>query len=81
MVPPWWPDEHGRPLPAFPCPRCGREVASRFRAFRIEHLAHVGWGLFRAVSYVNWCGREQEVIPVPMRDGRVSFGAVLGDAG
>lgn len=31
-------------------------------------------------SYVNWCGHEQEIIPVPMRDGRVGFIPVLGEA-
>jgi len=46
MVPPWWPDERGKPIATYPCPRCGREVASRFRGFRVEHLSHVGWSLF-----------------------------------
>ena len=80
MVPPWWSDEDGKPIPTYPCPRCGREVASRFRGFQVEHLSHVGWGLFRASSYVNCCGHEQEIIPVPMRDGRVGFIPVLGEA-
>jgi hypothetical protein len=30
MVPPRWPDEQGRPIPTYPCPRCGLEVASWF---------------------------------------------------
>ena len=44
MVPPRWPDEQGRPLPTYPCPRpgCGRGVAIRFTGFRVEHLKHVG---------------------------------------
>jgi len=79
MVPAWWPDERGKPIATYPCPRCGREVASRFRGFRVEHLSHVGWSLFRASSYINWCGHAQEVIPVPMRHGRVSFVPVLGE--
>jgi len=32
MVPPRWPDGQGRLIPTYPCPRCGREVAVRFRA-------------------------------------------------
>jgi len=54
------------------------EVASRFRGFRVENLKHVGWQLFRAETYVNWCGHGQEVIPVPLADGRVTFVPVLG---
>jgi len=66
--------------PTYPCPRCGLEVASRFRGFRVENLKHVGWQLFRAETYVNWCGHGQEVIPVPLADGRVTFVPVLGEA-
>jgi len=33
-----------------------------------------------AGSYVNWCGHEQEVIPMLMPDARVSFVPVLGGA-
>ena len=80
MVPPRWPDEQGRPLPTYPCPRCGREVASRFRGFRVEILNHVGWALFHPTSYVNWSGHAQEVIPLPLADGRVTFVPVLGEA-
>jgi hypothetical protein len=80
MVPPRWPDEEGRPLPTYPCPRCGREVAHRFRGFRVEHLRHVGWQLFTPTTYVNWCGHGQEVIPFPLPDGRVTFVPVLGEA-
>jgi hypothetical protein len=80
MVPPRWPDEHGRPLPTYPCPRCGREVAARFRGFRVEHLAHVGWQAYQVASYVNWCGDGQEIIPFPLSDGSVRFVPVVGEA-
>jgi len=80
MVPPRWPDEQGRPIPTYPCVRCGLEVASRFRGFRVENLEHVGWRLFQPTSYVNWCGHAQEIIPVPLADGRVTFVPVLGEA-
>lgn len=80
MVPPRWPDEQGRPVPTYPCARCGREVAVRFRGFRVENLKHVGWQAYRVEIYVNWCGHGQEVIPFPLPDGRVTFVPVLGEA-
>ena len=52
----------------------------RFKGFRVEHLKHVGWQLFRAQTYVNWCGHGQEVIPFPRPDGLVAFVPVLGEA-
>ena len=55
-------------------------MASRFRGFRVENLRHVGWALFQPTSYVNWCGHAQEVIPLPLADGRVTFVPVLGEA-
>jgi len=63
------------PTPA----RAGLEVASRFRGFRVENLRHVGWQLFRAETCVNWCGHGQQVIPLPLPDGRVTFVPVLGE--
>jgi len=80
MVPPRWPDEQGRQLPTYPCPRCDREVAARFRGFRVAHLRHVGWQAYRIERYVNWCGHAQGVIPFPLPDGRVTFVPVLGEA-
>jgi hypothetical protein len=80
MVPPRWPDEQGRPLPTYPCPRCGREVAVRLRGFRAENLKQVGWQAYRVESYVNWCGHAQEVIPVLRSDGLVALVPVLGEA-
>jgi hypothetical protein len=64
----------------YPCPRCGLEVASRFRDFHVENLRGVGWQLFMPATYVNWCGLEQEGITMPLPDGRVTFVPVLGEA-
>jgi len=50
------------------------------RGFRVENLRHVGWQLFMPGTYVTWCGHGQEVIPVPLPDGRVTFVPVLGEA-
>jgi hypothetical protein len=55
-------------------------VAVRFKGFRVEHLRHVGWSLFFPATYVNWCGHGQEVIPVPLAEGWVTFVPVLGEA-
>jgi hypothetical protein len=41
-------------MPTYPCVRCGREVAVRFKGFRVEPLKHVGWRLFNAETYMNW---------------------------
>jgi hypothetical protein len=41
MVPPRWSGDQGRPLLTYPCSRRGREVAVRFRGFRVENLKHV----------------------------------------
>ena len=73
MSPPRWPGE-----PTHDCPRCGRIVGPLH--MRAEHLKHVGWTPYRVVSYVNWCGHAQEVIPFPLPDGRVTFVPVLGEA-
>jgi hypothetical protein len=53
-------------------------VTVRFRGFGVENLKHVGWQAYRVETYVNWCGREQEIIPFPLPDGRVTFVPVLG---
>jgi hypothetical protein len=47
--------------------------------FRVENLKH-GWALFQPTSYVNWCGHAQEIISLPLADGRVTFVPVLGEA-
>jgi len=60
--------------------RMGRDVAVRFRGFRVEHLRHVGWQAYRVATYVNWCGHGQEVIPWPRADGLVDLIPVLGEA-
>jgi hypothetical protein len=80
MVSPRWPDEQGRPIPTYPCPRCGLEVASRFKDFRVENLKHVGRQLFRIETYVNGCGPVQAVSPPLLAYGRMAFVPVLGAA-
>jgi hypothetical protein len=55
-------------------------VARPVLSIPAEHLRHVGWQAYRVESYVNWCGHGQEVIPVALADGRVTFVPVLSEA-
>jgi len=49
-------------------------------ALKAPRLTRVGWRAYQIESYVNWCGRGQQVIPFPLADGRVRFVPVLGEA-
>jgi len=40
----------------------------------------VGWQAYRIERYVNWGGHGQEVIPVPLADGWVTFVPVMAKA-
>jgi len=73
MSPPRWPGE-----PTHDCPKCGRIVGPLH--MRTEHLKHVGWEPYQVVSYVNWCGHAQEIIPFPLPDGGCQFVPVLGES-
>ena len=53
-----------QPIPGLPC----------------QNLKHVGWALFQPTVVVNWCGHAQEIIALPLADGRVTFVPVLGEA-
>jgi len=55
---PYWVDEHGRPLPKKPCPRCGANVGPM--PLRVEHLGHVGWQPYTVQRYQSWCGHTQD---------------------
>ena len=79
VVPPRWPDEQGRPIPTYPCPLWSRSGQPIQGVPRREFQPR-GVALFRPASYVNWCGHAQEIIPLPLPDGRVTFVPVLGEA-
>ena len=70
----------GPPHPHLPMPALRSRGRFAVRGFRVENLRHVGWQLFMPATYVTWCGHGQEVIPVPLPDGRVTFVPVLGEA-
>jgi hypothetical protein len=72
--------DHGRPTPTYPCPRCGLEVASRFKGFRVEGTSITwGWAPFQPGLYVNSCSHAQEII-LPGWAGYVRAGAEEGEA-
>ncbi len=48
-------------------------------ALKAEDLKYAGWRAYPE-SYVRWCGRGQEVIPFPRRDGLVRLVPVMGEA-
>ena len=62
---PIWVNEDGMPAETRLCPRpgCGREYP--IRPYRYETLRQIAWPLFRVARFVEWCGHEQELIPVP----------------
>ncbi len=78
MADPYWVDEHGRRLPKQPGPRCGANVGPL--RLRVEHLRQLGWRAYNVERFQSWCGHTQEIIPVPLADGRVTFVPVLGEA-
>ena len=59
-------------------PGAAREVP--IRRYRYETLRQIGWPLFRIARFVNWCGHEQELIPVPDDAGWVRLVPVIGTA-
>ena len=64
-MPPIWINEDGQRAQTQPCPRrgCGREIP--MRCYGHHTLRLIGWPLYRVASVVEWCGHQQEFIPVP----------------
>jgi len=79
-VAPIWVNEDGKPAETRLCPRpgCGREYP--IRRYRYETLRQIGWPLFRVARFVNWCGHEQELIPMPDDGEWVRLVPVIGTA-
>jgi hypothetical protein len=77
MTPPRWLDERGRPRPTRPCPKCGRVIpVNRWPA----KAAAIQRRPYQVLSFVEWCGHQQEVVLVPDGDGMYSEIPVLGVA-
>ena len=71
MVPPHWPDEQGRPIPIYPWPGCGLEVASRSEASAWRICG--AWAGCSSESKLNRCGHGREIIPLSLPAGHVTF--------
>jgi hypothetical protein len=63
-VTPIWRDEHGRPLPTRPCPRCSTEVPIT-QAIHPAALQAFRWTPCRTVTVVQWCGHGEELLTSP----------------
>ena len=75
---PIWLDEARQRLPTRPC-RCGRTIP--IYHYRVPMLRFVDAPLFRMTTVVEWCGHQQEGIPVPALDREwVWIVPVLGEA-
>jgi len=80
MTPPRWLDADGTEMATRPCHKCGRLVPVRHTR-RLEHLPMMGWRVFAAASFVEWCGHQQCFLIVPHADGvRASLVPILGEA-
>ena len=79
-MPPIWLDEDCQRVQTRPYPRpgCGREHP--LRRYRYEVLRQIGWPLFRVARFVDWCGHEQELIPMPDDGEWVRLVPVIGTA-
>ena len=76
MSPPRCVDEHSRPYPTRPCPRCQRVIP--VNRWPVQTLATTRRWPYQGmvITFVEWCGHQQEVVLVPR--GRP---VVLGDPG
>jgi hypothetical protein len=78
MSPPNWVDEHGRPRPTRPCPRCGRVIP--VNRWPVKTLPTQPRRPYQVLTFVEWCGHQQEVVLVPEGGGWYSEIPVLGVA-
>jgi hypothetical protein len=78
MSPPLWVDEHGRPRPTRPCPRCQREIP--VNRWPVKTLPTTKRWPYQVMTFVEWCGHQQEVVLVPDGNGWYSEIPVLGVA-
>jgi hypothetical protein len=78
MTPPRWVDEHGQPRPTRPCPTCGRVIPVNRWPVKIVPTQK-RWP-YQVMTFVEWCGHQQEVVLVPEGDGWYSEIPVLGVA-
>ena len=63
MSPPHWVDEHGQPCPTRPCPQCQRVI--RVNRWPVKTRPTTQRWPYQVMSFVEWCGHQQEVVLVP----------------
>ena len=78
MSPPRWVDEHSRSCPTRPCPRCQR--VTPVNRWPVQTLATTRRWPNQVITFVEWCGHQQEVVLVPEGDRWYSEIPVLGVA-
>ena len=78
MSPPRWVDEHGPPCPTRPCPTWGRVIP--INRWRVKTLPTSRRWPYQVMTFVEWCGHQQDVVLVPDGDGWYSEIPVLGEA-
>jgi hypothetical protein len=78
MSPLRWVDEHGRLVPTRLCPRCQRVIpVNRWPGRTLPTTKR--WP-YQVITFVEWCGHQQEVVVVPEEGGWYSEIPVLGVA-
>ena len=67
MSPPIWVDEHGHPRPTRPCPTCQRVIP--VNRWPVKTLPTQPRRPYQVLTFVEWCGHQQEVVLVPEGHG------------
>jgi hypothetical protein len=78
VSPPLWVDEQGRPRPTRPCPQCQRGIP--VNRSPVKTLPTAKRWPYQVMTFVEWCGHQQEVVLVPEGDGWYAEIPVLGVA-
>jgi len=78
MNPPRWVNEHGQLCPTRLCPKCGRVIP--INRWPVKTLATTKRWPDQVLTFVEWCGHQQEVVLVLDGDGWYSEIPVLGEA-
>jgi hypothetical protein len=66
MSPRLWVDEQSQPCPTRPCPKCGRVIP--VNRWPVKTLPTTKRWPYQVLTFVEWCGYQQEVVLVPEGD-------------
>jgi hypothetical protein len=78
MTPPRWVDERGRLCPTRPCPRFGRVIP--VNRWPVKTVPSQKRSPYQVITFVEWCGHQQEVVLLPEGNEWYSEIPVLGVA-